>query len=169
LATAPTLEQPPALAQEPTPVPTQEPTLALTQEPTPPPTQEPTPAPTQQPTVQTPPQPATLHVADLDGAGSRPGKGWQASVTIRVAGPGQADVAGATVNGAWSGGYQGPASCTTDAGGACSLGTPAISDRAASVTFTVTDVSHASLAYQAADNADPDGDSNGMSIMLNKP
>ena len=38
-----------------------------------------------------------------------------------------------------------------------------------SVTFTVTDVSHASLAYQAADNSDPDGDSDGSSITVSKP
>jgi hypothetical protein len=37
------------------------------------------------------------------------------------------------------------------------------------VTFTVQDVAHATFAYQAADNADPDGDSDGTAISVNKP
>jgi hypothetical protein len=33
----------------------------------------------------------------------------------------------------------------------------------------VTNVSHASLPYQPADNHDPDGDSNGTAITVSKP
>jgi hypothetical protein len=36
------------------------------------------------------------------------------------------------------------------------------------VTFTVTGISHASMTYKAAANHDPDGDSNGSSIVVSK-
>jgi hypothetical protein len=39
----------------------------------------------------------------------------------------------------------------------------------ASVTFTVSDVSHATHTYQLADNHDPDGDSDGTQIVVYKP
>jgi hypothetical protein len=37
------------------------------------------------------------------------------------------------------------------------------------VNFTVNNVTHATLTYNAADNHDPDGDSNGTVIVVNKP
>jgi hypothetical protein len=39
----------------------------------------------------------------------------------------------------------------------------------ASATFTVSSATHVSLTYQASDNHDPDSDSDGTSITVNKP
>lgn len=38
-----------------------------------------------------------------------------------------------------------------------------------SVTFTVEDVAHAELAYDASANTDPDSDSDGTCITVSKP
>jgi len=37
------------------------------------------------------------------------------------------------------------------------------------VTFTVGNVTHATLTYNSAQNHDPDGDSNGTLITLSRP
>jgi hypothetical protein len=39
----------------------------------------------------------------------------------------------------------------------------------ASVTFTVEGISHVALTYDSAGNTDPDGDSDGTTITVNKP
>jgi hypothetical protein len=44
-----------------------------------------------------------------------------------------------------------------------------IHKRNSSTTFTVDDVSHASLTYDSSANTDPDGDSDGTSITVSKP
>lgn len=56
--------------------------------------------------------------------------------------------------------------CTTSAGGTCavSLGTKGKSEQ-----FTVTGVTHATLTYDPAANADLDGDSTGTVITIKKP
>ena len=124
--------------------------------------------PTQEPTPE--PIPSTLHVGDLDAVSSQAGNKWQATVTITVCDADQAPVADATVSGSWSGGYSDAATCTTDGNGQCSLTTGEIGGKSkTSVTFTVDGVTHATLTYQAADNADPDGDSDGTTITVNKP
>jgi hypothetical protein len=107
-------------------------------------------------------------VADLDGVGSKAGKNWDASVTISVVDAGQNAVTEVTVGGAWSEGSSD--SCLTDTGGLCSFVLSGIDGKTvSSVTFTVNDLGHVSLVYQPADNTDPDGDSDGTSITINKP
>lgn len=44
-----------------------------------------------------------------------------------------------------------------------------IRKRNGSVTFTVNDVTHATLTYESAGNHDPDSDSDGTSITVSKP
>ena len=60
-------------------------------------------------------------------------------------------------------------SCVTDISGACSLLSGRAVGRSTSMTFTVTGISHATLAYQPVSNHDPDGDSNGTTITIQKP
>jgi hypothetical protein len=110
------------------------------------------------------PAPTTLHVADLDGSAVLVGtKGnWQATVTATVRDTGGNPVQGATLNGTWG-------SCTTDGLGQCSLDSAEMRKNKSSVTLTVEDVTHPTLAYDAAANADPDGDSDGTAITVNKP
>lgn len=111
-----------------------------------------------------------MHVGDLDASTStgRGGK-WNATVTITVHDSGEALVADATVNGSWSNGTSGSGSCVTNGSGQCSVTRNNIRRNANSVTFTVTSVTHASLAYAPGDNHDPDGDSDGTVIVIDKP
>jgi subtilisin family serine protease len=111
-----------------------------------------------------------LHVADLDGVATLVNsKSWKATVTISVVDESGVPVEGAVVSGAWSGGYTGTATCTTGAAGTCSVVTGNMKTTKSSATFTVSDVSASGYVYDAAANADPDGDSNGTAITVLKP
>jgi hypothetical protein len=82
-------------------------------------------------------------------------------VTITVHDGSHTPVANATVSGAWTSG--GTGSCTTNPYGQCTVSRSGMPKKTGSVTFTVVNVTHATLTYGAADNHDPDGDSNGTS------
>jgi protocatechuate 3,4-dioxygenase beta subunit len=126
------------------------------------------PTPTNTPTPEPTPAASTLHVADLDGLSSKAGKNWDASVTITVLDTDQNSVTEATVSGSWTTGDG--ANCTTDSGGQCAVALTGINGKStASVTFTVASISHAALTYDSAGNTDPDGDSDGTTITVNKP
>lgn len=77
-------------------------------------------------------------------------------------------VAGATVNGTWSGALSSSVSGVTGSAGALTLGTGQMSG-GTSVTFTVTGVSGSGLSYDQTANADPDPDSNGTAITIPRP
>ncbi len=113
-----------------------------------------------------PPPPAEpgVHVADLDGAVVNAGKNWNASVSITVHSETHGAVPGIGVQGSWSGAYSGTASCTTQAGGTCSVATPELSKRSGPDTFTVTGLT--GDTYQSGENHDADGDSDGSSITV---
>lgn len=113
----------------------------------------------------------TMHIGDLDRSSVLAGRGgkWQATVTITVLDSSEAAVAGATVGGSWSAGANGSGSCVTNASGQCDIARSNINRNSASVSFTVTTVSHGTLAYASGDNHDPDGDSNGTVIVVPKP
>ncbi len=152
---------------DPTPTPTNTPTPTPTSDgseptPTPTPTNTPTPTPTSSSSD-------TIHVGDLDGASTNQGSTWTAIVTITIHDGAENPVSDATVSGAWSNGVSGTAQCITDSSGSCTVSQSGIGKRNASVTFTVDGVSHSTLTYQSADNHDPDGDSGGTSITVNKP
>jgi len=108
----------------------------------------------------------TMHVADLDGSGViTSGKIWTATVTITVVDDTGAPVSGATVTGRFR--SVTGLTCTTDGAGMCSISLA--NTRRRSETFTVTNVSHGTLTYDAAANTDPDGDSDGTVIVINRP
>jgi lysophospholipase L1-like esterase len=90
---------------------------------------------------------ATMTVASLTGSSAAANRNtWTASVTILVVDGDGGAVAGATVTTAWSAGAGD--SCTTGPDGRCSVTSDTFNRRkVASVTLTVTDVSHATLAY----------------------
>ncbi len=111
----------------------------------------------------------TMHVGDLDGSRASSRNSWTATVTITVHDANHAPVNGASVSGSWSGGFSGSAGCTTSGSGQCTVVTGNIPKKKASVTFTVTGVSHATLTYQLSGNHDPDGDSTGTAITVLKP
>jgi hypothetical protein len=78
-------------------------------------------------------------------------------------------VTNATVSGKWTNGASGTASCVTNSSGVCQVSKTGLSTNTRSVTFTVTGVTRAPLTYKSSANHDPDGDSNGTSIMVSKP
>jgi len=113
--------------------------------------------------------PTSAHVGDLDGvSGPWDSRRWRADVTIAVVDDTAQPVAGATVSGTWSTGSQGTTSCVTDASGRCGV-FRRISNRRASVRWTVTAVSHPTLTYDSSANSDPDGDSDGTRITVTRP
>jgi hypothetical protein len=109
----------------------------------------------------------TLHVADLDGVKSSENKNfWRAGVTTLIVDDSGSPVVEATVTGDRSGGSSGTRSCLTDSAGLCTVTSDRVSRTQPSVTFTVTGVSHPSLVYDAGQNGDPDGDSDGTTIVV---
>ncbi len=113
-----------------------------------------------------PPPPLPMHVADLDGSRATAGSSWSATVAVTVQDTTQARVSGATVTGTWSLG--GESSYTTDSSGACTVVIFGLQNRAKDVTFTVTGVEVVGGIYNPAANQDPDGDSDGTSITVNR-
>jgi hypothetical protein len=136
--------------------------------PTPTPTFTPTPTPTFTPTP-TPTPGAPAHVGDLDGSSSGSGNSWSATVTVTVHDGSHGPVSGATVSGTFSAGSPSGSSCTTNTAGVCSVSSASLPKKTSSVTWSVTNVTHAWLSYQPSSNHDPDGDSNGTSITVSKP
>ena len=110
-----------------------------------------------------------MHVADLDGTSLPDGNKWRATMTITIVEANLAPVSGADIYLTLSGGEAGPATCVTDDNGQCSLTSDKIKSDQASVTFTVDNITHAMYTYQAADNTDPDGDSDGTTLTVNQP
>ncbi|HNB54723.1 MAG TPA: hypothetical protein PK530_22430, partial [Anaerolineales bacterium] len=123
----------------------------------------------------TPPTPTptpsgnTLHIGDLDNASTLNGNNWNATVLITVHDQNDVPLAGAVVSGAWSNGTTGSGSCTTNASGQCSITRTNIRSTVPAVTFTVTNVTLSGFTYQPGSNHDPDSDSTGTVIVLNKP
>jgi hypothetical protein len=137
---------------------------------TPPPTNTPaSPTSTPIPTLTPTPSAKTLHVSDLDGGASRSSRSWKARVTILVQDAGNMPVANVTVRGNWSNGYSGSAHCTTGSSGTCTLTSGNISLSKGSVTFTVSNLARSGFTYNPAANGDPEGDSNGTTIVVSRP
>ncbi len=112
-----------------------------------------------------------LHIGDLDGTGTTSGAAkWNASVTIYVHDSNHTPIVGAVVNGNWSAGATGSASCTTDSAGKCTVSKTGLQRRSvASVTFTVVSASKSGYTYNSALNHDPESDSNGTVITVARP
>jgi PKD repeat protein len=121
----------------------------------------------QQVTVASSPA-STMHVGDLAGL-SIVKKNWRAEITITVHDEGEGSVSGAKVSGDWSGDTSGNSSCTTDGSGTCTVSTLELPKKTTqTVVFTVTDVAHDALAYEPAGNHDPQGDSSGTAIQVDR-
>lgn len=113
---------------------------------------------------------STLHISDIDGSSNKEGsRRWRVNITLHVNDNLGAPVANAAVSGDWSNGLSGSASCTTDSNGMCVIQSDKIKNRKSSVTFSVTAIQHNTLNYNAVDNTDPENDSNGTQITVQKP
>jgi PKD repeat protein len=103
---------------------------------------------TQQVTVSAPSS-GTVSIGGLTSSTASRNGGWTATVTIRVVDGALATVSGATVTGSWSTGAT--STCTTGAGGTCAV-TLNVSKKVASVTWSVSGITHASLTYAPGGN-----------------
>jgi PKD repeat protein len=103
-----------------------------------------------------------MHVGDLDGQSEWARNKWRATVTITVLDADDSPVTGAEVIGDWG-------SCDTLASGQCTIIKDGISAKVPSVSFTVSDVSHPGYTYDSGENRDPDGESTGTSITIERP
>ncbi len=110
----------------------------------------------------------SLHVGDLDGSATRGSSHWAATVVITVHDAAHNDRAGVTVSGSWGAGASGTAACTTGTNGACSVRKGSLSSSTNSVQFSITSVTASGATYDAAANHDPDGDSDGTTIVVTR-
>jgi hypothetical protein len=62
-----------------------------------------------------------------------------------------------------------PATCTTGGDGTCTVRSAKLARDVVSVTFEVLDVSAEPLRYDQAANTDPDSDSDGTTIRVERP
>lgn len=154
----------------PTPTPTASiPAATFTPTPSPsatPPAATPTPTALPSPTA-TPDAGAGLHVGDLDGSVKTGSAYWAARVTITVHNGSEVALSGVVVSGAWGGSY-GSGTCTTGDSGRCTISLFSLPLDLTSITFTVTDLALAGQTYTPAANHDPDGDSDGTSVLIRK-
>jgi hypothetical protein len=112
---------------------------------------------------------AGLHVADLDGTADRfLFILWRACATATIEDRTGAPVQGAGVRMRWSTGVRSVEDeCVTDALGRCSVSTGIVA--MATVTFEVIGVSAPGWFYAALENDDPDGDSDGTTLTVQRP
>ena len=113
-----------------------------------------------------------LHVGDLDALPQNGGNTWSAVVEITVHDANHQPLNGATIVGSWSLGGLNSNTCSSGDGGGdgtCIVLFPNLKKSVRSVTFTVQSVSKATYTYKVSANHDPDGSSNGTSIVAGKP
>jgi hypothetical protein len=135
--------------------------------PTPTPTRTPTSTPTSTPTPSPTPS-SFIHVGDLDGSVQfLSGNNWRASVVITVHASNHEPLSAVTVSGGWSGSATGPAECTTGAAGQCSVVSGTMT-QGNTATFAVAALARPSYTYLPSANHDPDGDSNGTTITVDR-
>ncbi|MEH6590283.1 MAG: S8 family serine peptidase [Halioglobus sp.] len=116
-----------------------------------------------------PPPTPTLHVGDLDGvSNTAPRNRWTANVTVTVRDEAGQVVPGSLVSGQWSNGTSGSPTCNTLGDGRCTLSKSNLKGGVGSVTLAIVNITHADFDYFPGANVDPDGDSNGTVIVVNK-
>ncbi len=113
----------------------------------------------------------SVHIADLDASASPGSKknNWDAAVAITAHDQNENPLTNATVSGNWNGDVPGSDYCITDNNGSCTLNMSSIRGNIDSVDFTVDGISGNNLWYSSSANHDPDGDSNGSSITVQRP
>jgi hypothetical protein len=123
-----------------------------------------------------PPPPVEIHVGDIDVFSTGwSGRRWYANVRVFVHDDGHSPMEGVLVQGYWTVRNKTYASsCTTNTlspedAGRCTVARGNIGRRRSSVTFTVTSLTIAGKTYNAGENHDGDGDSNGTVITVYRP
>ncbi|HJR79447.1 MAG TPA: hypothetical protein VJ821_05195 [Anaerolineales bacterium] len=98
----------------------------------------------------------SMHIGDLDGAGTRQGNKWIANVTVTVHDAKHRPLPNVTVTGKWSKGQ-------------CTINKSALRNGKNRVTFIVKNIVGSSFVYTSTNNHDSDGSSNGTRIVVRKP
>ena len=115
-----------------------------------------------------PPSGEGIHVGNLAGYSNGTADFWIADASITVHDQDENVLVGAIVQGPWSGGISGIDTCTSNGIG-CFVITDPISIKRKSVGFTVTNVTYGDYTYQPELNHDADGDSDGTTIVIQRP
>lgn len=152
----------PVITNTPGPSPTSTPTSQYTATPT----NTPTATATATATPTATPVPA-VHVADIDDTSINPGgSSWTSEAEVYIVTSGDSPVNNALVSGYFDGTEW--TTCVTDASGRCSVSTSR-PNGTKDVIFEVDNVDYSTYAYDPTKNTDPDGDSDGTEITLNRP
>lgn len=122
------------------------------------------------PAPELPPRSEFLHISDIDASGvennNYPFFTWVVTASFTVQDElGQA-VEGATVSSVKYASQVNPDTCTTNAQGQCSL---QFTSSNPDEDISVTDISKSLMVYDPASNADPDTDSDGTTILIQRP
>jgi hypothetical protein len=123
-------------------------------------------------TVAVPGPAGTLHIGDLDGWNSDDGTTWSAIVEITVHDGNHQPVDGATVTGTWNRQGLNANTCTTaelGGDGTCIVLFPSLKRSVRFVTYSVTGVTLSGVSYDATQNHDVDGGTNGTTARVNRP
>jgi hypothetical protein len=113
-----------------------------------------------------------IHIGDLDGTTSRSGNRWSATVELTVHDQNHNPLNGATIVGHWSQIGLNSDTCTSGelgGDGTCIMLFPSLKRAVTFVNLTVVSVTLAGRTYDRTLNHDPDGDSNGTTIRVNRP
>jgi hypothetical protein len=97
--------------------------------------------------------PTSMHVGAMSGSSTSTGSTWTAHASITIRDDQDNLVSNATVSGNWSDGTTGAGTCPTNGTGACTISRTGIAKRTGTVLFTVSGVTHSTLAYNAGANA----------------
>jgi hypothetical protein len=108
-----------------------------------------------------------VHVGDIDQSRLNYAAKWTAIATVRVHTEAEAGRSGVTVAGTWSDGATATGTCKTTTGG-CQIKLD-LPKTTATVRFTVTSLTYAGHVDDPAANHDPDGDSDGTTIVVIGP
>ena len=119
-----------------------------------------------QPAIDQPTNDTTIHIGDMVDSSflSRKNK-WNASVEIYVHDNNCKPVDGVTVNGTWSGGYNGSGSCITQKG-TCSVMSGDINIHKTEAQFTIQNIYSPDSTFNPNENHDCHGDSVELTIIV---
>jgi hypothetical protein len=115
-------------------------------------------------TVNAPP---SVHVGDIDAFPSRQPNKWSVRLRFTVHSQTDATLQNVVVEGRWDTGAT--MGCTTNRFGYCEVSLIGIALTVPSRTFTIERVNIAGRVYIAASNHDPEKDSDGTTIVVNRP
>jgi hypothetical protein len=109
----------------------------------------------------------SIHVGNLNATASRSST-WRATVTITAHDWKHTLRSGVVVRGSWNGSSS-TVTCTTGSNGTCNVVRSSIPLSTLMVSFAVTSLTRSGYVYTASANHDPDGSSNGFSIIVTRP